>query len=91
MGVDRGYSSQAQKVLLWTLGAILGGEMNPALERNTTSYGGRLALTGHILRNFAIVQGRPMEGPPFSLFQPAIEGWERHLSHWIGTEKLMTN
>ena len=49
-----GYSPQAQRVLLDALRAIAYGRMNPALERNTTSYGGRLALCGHILRNFAV-------------------------------------
>ncbi len=51
-----GYSPKAQKVLLATIGAILLGRQNPALERNATSYGGPLSLCGHALRNFAVAR-----------------------------------
>jgi len=63
-----GYSEEAQQVLLWTLRAIALRHMNPALERNTTSYGGRLALCGHILRNFALVGIQPADAGKPSLF-----------------------
>jgi len=48
-----GYSPKAQQVMLHTLRAVVKGKKNPALERNTTSYGGKLALCGHMLLNFS--------------------------------------
>jgi len=86
-----GYSPQAQKILLWTLNAIVTGAMNPALERNTTSYGGRLALTGHILRNFSVTQGRPVQGTFPSLFRLAVTRWEKQLSNLIGAPSAPEN
>ena len=53
-----GYSDKAQSVLLDTLDAVLHGRMNPALTRNITSYGGGLALCGHVLRNFSVSRAR---------------------------------
>ncbi|MCR4294657.1 MAG: hypothetical protein NUW21_03935, partial [Elusimicrobia bacterium] len=47
-----GYSPRAQEALIATLKAIVLGKHNPSLERNATSYGGRVGLAGHILRNF---------------------------------------
>jgi len=47
-----GYHPEAQQVMLYTLKAILKGKMNPSLERNITSYGGKVGLCGHMLRNF---------------------------------------
>lgn len=47
-------SPKAQRVMLATLEAIMRGRSNPALERNATSYGGKMALAGHILRNFGL-------------------------------------
>ena len=49
-----GYSPAAQRVLVATLKAVLLGKKNPSLVRNFQSYGGGLALTGHLLRNFAV-------------------------------------
>jgi hypothetical protein len=51
-----GYLPEAQRVLLSALKAMLKGKDNPSLERNKTGYGGMLALSGQILRNFAILQ-----------------------------------
>ena len=50
-----GYSPLAQQILLATIKATMRGKLNPALERNTTSYGGSLSLCGHALRNFAVL------------------------------------
>ena len=49
-----GYLPQAQGAMVSTLKAILRGKKNPSLERNSTSYGGKLGLAGHILRNYAV-------------------------------------
>jgi hypothetical protein len=51
-----GYSPEAQKVLVSTLKAIAKGKKNPSLIRNATSYGGKLGLTGQILRNYAVLE-----------------------------------
>lgn len=51
-----GYSVKAQHVMMCTLNAILLGKHNPSLERNRTSYGGKLALCGHILRNSSLIK-----------------------------------
>jgi hypothetical protein len=48
-----GYSPEAQKVLIATLKAIIKGKTNPSLIRNSTSYGGKLGLSGQILRNYS--------------------------------------
>ncbi len=50
-----GYSLEAQNVLVATLKAIVRGKDNPSLERNATSYGGKLGLTGHLLRNYVVL------------------------------------
>ncbi|MDD5657268.1 MAG: hypothetical protein PHF00_08450, partial [Elusimicrobia bacterium] len=47
-----GYSSRAQRVVLRTIAALARGRRNPSLERNATSYGGKVGLCGHALRNF---------------------------------------
>jgi hypothetical protein len=49
-----GYEPQAQKVLLAALKAILAGKRNPSLVRNITGYGGGLALSGNLLRNWNV-------------------------------------
>jgi hypothetical protein len=49
-----GYSSEVRRVLLETLKAIVKGRQNPSIERNMTSYGARVGLTGHLLRDFAL-------------------------------------
>jgi hypothetical protein len=46
------YSEDAQRALEHTLGAIEAGVRNPSLTRNGSSYG-RVALSGHLLRNTA--------------------------------------
>lgn len=48
------YSPKAERALLATLKAALLGKTNPSLERNARSYGGLLALAGHLLRNEAL-------------------------------------
>jgi len=53
------YSPKAQRALLATLHASLLGRTNPSLERNAKSYGGLLALAGHLLRNQAIIAAWP--------------------------------
>lgn len=56
-----GYNPDAQNVLAHTLKAIFMGKKNPSLERNTTSYGATVGLSGHLLRNYRILlnaQGR---------------------------------
>jgi hypothetical protein len=60
-----GYSPKAQEVLLAEIKAIVRGRLNPALERNSTSYGGTLSLCGHALRNFAVLRdpGRFVRAP----------------------------
>jgi len=47
-----GYSPTVQTIMVDELEAILKGRKNPSLERNATSYGGMLGLSGHLLRNF---------------------------------------
>jgi len=51
-----GYSQKAQRVILCVLKAILKGRDNPSLERNASSYGGKLGLCGHLLKNWALLQ-----------------------------------
>jgi hypothetical protein len=53
-----GYSEQAQDVLIAALKAMASGRTNGALERNATSYGGKLALSGHLLRNFTVAKAQ---------------------------------
>lgn len=53
-----GYSAPAQQVMVHTLRAIVKGRTNPSLERNTTSYGGKLGLAGHLLRNYSLLKKR---------------------------------
>jgi hypothetical protein len=49
-----GYSEKAQQIMMHTVNAIVKGKNNLSLKRNATSYGGKLSLCGHILRNFAV-------------------------------------
>lgn len=49
-----GYDREALDVLLDTIRAIVRGRKNAALERNTTGYGGKMGLTGHVLRGLAL-------------------------------------
>jgi hypothetical protein len=60
-----GYSSKVQDILWHTLDAIVHGRFkkNPALERNATSYGARVALSGHLLRNFALQWSQTTQAP----------------------------
>jgi hypothetical protein len=46
------YSPKAREVMLAAIKAIALGRGNGALERNSTSFGGRVALCGHSLRSF---------------------------------------
>lgn len=48
-----GYSPEAQRVLMDLLAAVLRGKRNPSIERNVSSYGGRISLCGHLLRNYS--------------------------------------
>jgi hypothetical protein len=50
-----GYCPAAQDVLAETLKAIFLGKKNPSLERNTTSYGATVGLSGHLLRNYRLL------------------------------------
>jgi hypothetical protein len=50
-----GYCPPAQTVLADTLKAIFFGKKNPSLERNTTSYGATVGLSGHLLRNYHLL------------------------------------
>jgi hypothetical protein len=56
-----GYSPKAQRILFRALQAAVRGPRNPSLERNYTSYGAPLALSGHLLRNFAILKSTTRE------------------------------
>ena len=56
------YSPEAQDVLFATLKAIIRGKSNPSLVRNTTSYGGMLGLTGHMLRNYRVLKHAAVPG-----------------------------
>ncbi len=58
-----GYSPEAQKVVFSTLKAIIKGKKNPSLTRNKTGYGGMLALTGHLMRNYKTLS-RQAAAPP---------------------------
>ncbi len=61
-----GYSPKAEAALFAALEAIVRGKTNPSLERNAKSYGGLLALAGHLLRNQAMTSARPSPRPPRS-------------------------
>jgi hypothetical protein len=63
-----GYSARAQEVLIYTIKAMLKKKINPSLERNISSYGGRLSLCGHTLRNFRRLKD------PDRTFAPAPAG-----------------
>jgi hypothetical protein len=51
-----GYSPEAQNILYHAMKAIVRGRKNPSLTRNKTGYGGMLALTGHMLRNYKVLK-----------------------------------
>ncbi len=57
-----GYSPKAQSVLLNTIDAMLHRRMNPSMERNIISYGGRISLCGHTLRNFRLLRNPGARG-----------------------------
>ena len=60
-----GYSRKAQQVLVNTIKAVLKQKTNPSLERNVASYGGRLGLCGHTLRNFRLLaEQEQLSAPP---------------------------
>jgi hypothetical protein len=66
-----GYLPEAQRVAVQMLKAIVRGRQNFSLTRNATGYGGMLGLTGHILRNYALL--RNPTPPPTSTTTPPAE------------------
>jgi hypothetical protein len=58
-----GYSDKAQEAVSYLLKAIVDGKSNPSVDYNATSYG-KVALSGHALRNSALGSLRSVKETP---------------------------